>query len=76
MTHTATGNELRSQLRELDTEIAQLETAARAADSQHEVRSPEEIASDLTLHEEQQALLEMLERRRQSIRSRLERLDD
>lgn len=74
MAEGATPEELQDRLRELDAEIAQLQGISVSGDAQAGVRDPEEIANDLTSREEQQAVLAILQRRRDSIAERLAQL--
>jgi hypothetical protein len=73
--NSGTRQELLQQLHELDAEIAQLQgTYGNAAAG--EVRDPEEIATDLTSREEQQAVLGILQRRRETLLDRLKQLGE
>lgn len=62
--------ELLQQLHDLDAEIAELQGGYGNA-AGGEVRDPEEIATDLTSREEQQAVLGILRRRREAVLNRL-----
>ena len=73
MTEISSRHDLEERLRHLDDEIDELRGIVRPV-IPGEVRDPEEIANDLTSREEQQAVLTMLERRRQSIVERLRAL--
>jgi hypothetical protein len=74
MTGDTTPEQLRQELRDLDAEIAELRVSEQPADTEDEVRDSEEIAADLTTEEEQQAILGILERRRDAVRDRLRQL--
>ncbi|HKF31823.1 MAG TPA: hypothetical protein VKB37_05565 [Jatrophihabitantaceae bacterium] len=74
MTGDTTPEQLRQELRDLDAEIAELRVSEQPADTEDEVRDSEEIAADLTTEEEQQAILGILERRRDAVRERLRQL--
>ena len=74
MTGDTTPEQLRQELRDLDAEIAELRASEQPADTEDEVRDSEEIAADLTTEEEQQAILGILERRRDAVRERLRQL--
>lgn len=74
MTADATPEQLRQQLHELDAEIAQLRSEAQPGDEEGDVRDSEEIAADLTNEEEQDAIVGILEQRREAIREQLRRL--
>ena len=74
MTGDTTPEQLRQELRDLDAEIAELRVSEQPADTEDEVRDSEEIAADLTNEEEQQAILGILERRRDAVRERLRQL--
>ena len=74
MTGDTTPEQLRQELRDLDAEIAELRVSEQHADTEDEVRDSEEIAADLTNEEEQQAILGILERRRDAVRDRLRQL--
>jgi TolA-binding protein len=74
MTGETTPEQLRQELRDLDAEIAELRVSEQPADTEDEVRDSEEIAADLTTEEEQQAILGILERRRDTVRERLRQL--
>jgi TolA-binding protein len=74
MTGDTTPEQLRQELRDLDAEIAELRVSEQPADTEDEVRDSEEIAADLTTEEEQQAILGILERRRDTVRERLRQL--
>jgi len=74
MTGDTTPEQLRQELRDLDAEIAELRVSGQPADTDDEVRDSEEIAADLTTEEEQQAILGILERRRDAVRERLRQL--
>jgi hypothetical protein len=71
MTGDATPEQLREELRELDAEIARLRADEQPTDEEGDVRDSEEIAADLTSAEEQQAIVGILEQRREAIRERL-----
>ena len=73
MADDSTLEELHQQLRELDAEIAQLRGISGNVDTGGDVRDSEEIASDLTSREEQEAVLGILQQRREMIRERLKR---
>lgn len=74
MTGDTTPEQLRQELRDLDAEIAELRVTEQPADTEAEVRDSEEIAADLTTEEEQQAILGILERRRDAVRERLRQI--
>ena len=75
MTGDTTPEQLRQELRELDAEIARLQASERATDAESDdVRDSEEIAADLTSAEEQQAIVGILEQRREAVRERLRQL--
>ena len=74
MTGDTTPEQLRQELRDLDAEIAELRVSEQPDDTEDEVRDSEEIAADLTNEEEQQAILGILERRRDAVRDRLRQL--
>ena len=74
MTGDTSPEQLRKELRELDAEIAQLRASERPADEEGDVRDSEEIAADLTSEEEQQAIVGILEQRREAIREQLRQL--
>jgi len=74
MTGDTTPEQLRQELRDLDAEIAELRVSEQPADTEDEVRDSEEIAADLTTEEEQQAILGILEQRRDAVRERLRQL--
>ena len=74
MTGDTTPEQLRQELSDLDAEIAELRVSEQPADTEDEVRDSEEIAADLTNEEEQQAILGILERRRDAVRERLRQL--
>jgi hypothetical protein len=71
MTGDTTPEQLREQLRELDAEIARLRSSGQPGDADGDVRDSEEIAADLTSVEEQQAIVGILEQRREAIRQQL-----
>jgi hypothetical protein len=76
MADDSTTDQLRNELRELDAEIEQLQASSRdlrsRAGSQAEgVEDAEEQASDLTTQGESEAVLEVLEQRRETLRQRL-----
>ena len=76
MTGNAIGEQLREELRELDTQIAELGGVGRQVGAESDaVRDSEEIAADLTNAEEQEAVLGILERRREAILDQLRQLD-
>jgi hypothetical protein len=74
MTGDTSPEQLRQELRELDAEIARLQASERPADEEGDVRDSEEIAADLTSEEEQQAIVGILEQRREAIREQLRQL--
>lgn len=74
MTGDTSPEQLRQELRELDAEIARLRASERPADEEGDVRDSEEIAADLTSEEEQQAIVGILEQRREAIREQLRQL--
>lgn len=74
MTDDATADQLRQQLRELDTQIARLRQGGQPDAAEGEVRDSEEIAADLTSVEEQQAIAGILEQRRDALREQLRQL--
>lgn len=74
MTGDATPEQLRQQLRELDAQIAQLRPGQPPGNNEGDVRDSEEIAADLTSVEEQQAIVGILEQRRDAIREQLRQL--
>lgn len=76
MTGDAAPEQLRQELRELDAEIARLRASERRTDEGGDVRDSEEIAADLTSVEEQQAIVGILEQRRDAIREQLRQLGD
>ena len=76
MTGNAIGEQLREELRELDTQIAELRGVGRQVGAESDaVRDSEEIAADLTNAEEQEAVLGILERRREATLDQLRQLD-
>lgn len=74
MTGDTSPEQLRQELRELDAEIARLRASERPADEEGDVRDSEEIAADLTSEEEQQAIVGILEQRREAVREQLRQL--
>jgi hypothetical protein len=74
MTGDTTPEQLRQELGELDTQIAELRASDQPTDEEGDVRDSEEIAADLTSTEEQQAIIGILEQRREAIRTRLREL--
>lgn len=74
MTGDATPEQLRQQLQELNAEIARLRPGGQPDSSEGEVRDSEEIAADLTSVEEQQAIVGILEQRRDAIQEQLRQL--
>jgi hypothetical protein len=76
MPDDTTSHDLRQQLGDLDAEIAELRSATGNAGTGGEVRDSEEIATDLTSREEQQAVLGILQRRREAILERLKQLGE
>jgi hypothetical protein len=74
MADNITAEELREKLQQLDAEIAELRGGTGSPDNGAGVRDPEEIANDLTSREEQQAVLGILQRRRETILERLKSL--
>ena len=74
MTGDTSPEQLRQELRELDAEIARLRASERPADEEGDVRDSEEIAADLTSEEEQQAIIGILEQRREALREQLRQL--
>jgi hypothetical protein len=75
MTGDTSPEQLRQELRELDAEIARLRASERPADEEGDVRDSEEIAADLTSEEEQQAIVGILEQRREAVREQLRQLE-
>jgi 4-aminobutyrate aminotransferase-like enzyme len=76
MTGNAIGEQLRQELRVLDTQIAELRGVGRQVGAESDaVRDSEEIAADLTNAEEQEAVLGILERRREAFLDQLRQLD-
>jgi hypothetical protein len=72
MTGDTTPEQLRQELRELDAEIARARADEKSSDAESDdVRDSEEIAADLTSAEEQQAIVGILEQRREAIRQQL-----
>jgi hypothetical protein len=76
MADDSTTDQLRNELRDLDAEIAQLRASTRdlraSAGSQSEgVEDTEEQASDLTTEGENDAVLDVLEQRRETVRRQL-----
>jgi phage shock protein A len=76
MADDTTTEQLRTELRDIDAEIAQLRASTRdlraTAGSQAEgVEDTEEQASDLTTEGENDAVLEVLEQRRETVRRQL-----
>ena len=64
--------ELRQRLRDIDAQIAEQQKSIDDLKSQRDgVDDAEDIAADLTFMEEQQALLGMLERRRETVLEQL-----
>ncbi len=64
--------ELRQRLRDIDAQIAEQQKSIDDLKSQRDgVDDAEDIAADLTFMEEQQALLSMLERRRETVLEQL-----
>ena len=64
--------ELRQRLRDIDAQIAEQQKSIDDLKSQRDgVDDAEDIAADLTFMEEQQALLSMLERRRETVLEKL-----
>jgi TolA-binding protein len=74
MTGDTAPEELRQELRELDAQIAQLRANEQPTDEEGDVRDSEEIAADLTSVEEQQAIVGILEERREAVREKLRQL--
>jgi len=74
MTGDTAPEQLRQELRELDAQIAQLQANEQPTDEAGDVRDSEEIAADLTSEEEQQAIVGILEQRREAVREQLRQL--
>jgi hypothetical protein len=74
MTGDTEPEQMREELRELDAEIARLRADGQPTDEEGDVRDSEEIAADLTSAEEQQAIVGILEQRRDAIREQLGQL--
>jgi hypothetical protein len=75
MTGDTTPEQLRQELRELDAEIARLRADEESSEAEtDDVRDSEEIAADLTSAEEDQAIVGILEQRREAIQQRLRQL--
>ena len=74
MTGDTAPEQLRQELRELDAQIAQLQANEQPTDETGDVRDSEEIAADLTSEEEQQAIVGILEQRREAVREQLRQL--
>jgi len=74
MTGDTAPEQLRQELRELDVQIAQLQANEQPTDEAGDVRDSEEIAADLTSEEEQQAIVGILEQRREAVREQLRQL--
>ena len=75
MTGDTTPEQLRQELRELDAEIARLRADEKSSEVESDdVRDSEEIAADLTSAEEDQAIVGILEQRREAIQQQLRQL--
>ncbi|HEY3088151.1 MAG TPA: hypothetical protein VGJ59_08820 [Jatrophihabitantaceae bacterium] len=75
MTGDTTPEQLRQELRELDAEIARLRADEESSEAEtDDVRDSEEIAADLTSAEEDQAIVGILEQRREAIQQQLRQL--
>jgi hypothetical protein len=75
MTGDTTPEQLRQELRELDAEIARLRADEQSSEAESDdVRDSEEIAADLTSAEEDQAIVGILEQRREAIQQQLRQL--
>jgi len=79
MVDETTPEQLRQQLRDLDAEISELHSSrddveAHVGPEGDGVQDSEEIAADLTSVEESDAILGVLEQRREAVRARLAQL--
>ena len=79
MVDETTPDQLRQQLRDLDAEISELHSSrddveAHVGPEGDGVQDSEEIAADLTSVEESDAILGVLEQRREAVRARLAQL--
>jgi len=80
MVDDTTPEQLRQQLHDLDSEISELrgsrdDVEAHVGPEGDGVQDSEEIAADLTSVEESDAILGVLEQRREAVRARLALLD-
>jgi prefoldin subunit 5 len=76
MVDETTPEQLRRRLQELDAEIAELrqsadDVKAHVGPEGDGVEDSEEIAADLTTVEEEEAVLDLLEQRREAVRAQL-----
>jgi len=81
MVDETTPEQLRRRLQELDSEIAELrhsndDVKAHVGPEGDGVEDSEEIAADLTTIEEGEAVLDLLEQRREAVRAQLAQLGD
>ncbi|HEY3713483.1 MAG TPA: hypothetical protein VGL39_03065 [Jatrophihabitantaceae bacterium] len=79
MVDETTPDQLRQQLHDLDSEISELRSSrddveAHVGAEGDGVQDSEEIAADLTSVEENDAILDVLEQRREAVRERLAQL--
>jgi hypothetical protein len=82
MTDEATADQLRQELRDIDQELAELRRVAGDVQSRRGVdgdsaegyQEPEDIATELTGLNETEAVIDVLEQRRERIEERLEAL--
>jgi prefoldin subunit 5 len=79
MVDETTPDQLRQQLHDLDSEISELRSSrddveAHVGPEGDGVQDSEEIAADLTSVEENDAILDVLEQRREAVRERLAQL--
>ena len=81
MAYDTAADQLRQQLRELDAQIAQLkgvsdDVKGRLGAEGQGVQDSEEIATELTNVEEQEAVIGILEQRREAVLEQLKQLGD